>query len=122
MNFLLIVGSSRSEDLGPFLKRAQILRTGGTNDKEEVHRTSSPDGRLPASSSDPLRILTRRVPRVGDWRRGHCTAGHSGSQARSPGCRRSPFPFPHPSGSLSPAPGLSPVAAPRYTSLSISQP
>jgi hypothetical protein len=43
-----------------YLQQVWILQTGGINtDKEEVDRTNSSNGRLPASSPDPLRILTR---------------------------------------------------------------
>src|ERR1039457_2085139 len=54
-----------------FIHGCAILQEGGANDKEELHRTSPSDGRLPASSSDPLRIVTRWIPTVGNWRRGH---------------------------------------------------
>src|ERR1035441_6395955 len=45
-----------------FIHGCAILQEGGANDKEELHRTSPSDGRLPASSSDPLRIVTRWIP------------------------------------------------------------
>ena len=61
----------------------------GARLKEEVHRTSPPFGRLPASSAGRLRGLTRQVI----LRRGICFRSLSGSRRKYAGPGGRPFSY-----------------------------